>query len=89
MRAHHGQIDPCPGEPGSDGWIIDGSIGAGKFGEIVEFAGESDLLTQRGDATLELQQSHRNRPAVAGRADDQIGVGDCVVEKTSLNPTCR
>lgn len=44
-------------------------------------AREADLLTEGGDAPLELEQTHGHFPAVAGGTDDQVGVGHRIVEE--------
>ena len=81
MRApHHGQTDPCRASRAA--------MAGSSMAPLVRASSVRSSSSRANrpadpasDATLELQQSHRNRPAVAGRADDQIGVGDRVVEK--------
>ena len=49
--------------------------------DLVQLAGEPDLLAERGDPPLEGQRADRDPPAVAGRADDVRRGGDGAVEE--------
>ena len=81
MGAHHGELDAGAFEVGGDRRLVQCPVGLGDLDEVVEFAREADLLSQRGDTALELQQPHRHGPASAGLADDEIRVGHRVVEE--------
>ncbi len=81
MGAHDPQSDPRAGDAFAEVWIVDRTVALGDGDDAVEFAGEADLLPEGGDAAFEGQQTHRDLPSVAGGTDDEVGVGDGVVEE--------
>lgn len=81
VRAQDAQPDPGAGEVGAQQWVVVGT-GALRLGDdVVEFAAEADLLAEGGDAAFEAEGGHRDLPAVAGFADDELGGRAGVVEE--------
>ncbi len=88
MGSHHAQADTGARDAGGDLGIVEGTVAAREIGDRVEFTCETDLLSEGGDAALELQQSHGDLPSVTGLADDVVGIGDRIVEEHLVEFRC-
>ncbi|SKX87750.1 Uncharacterised protein [Mycobacteroides abscessus subsp. abscessus] len=88
IGAHRAQPDAGAHEACGYLRILESSVGSCHLGDRVEFTREAHLLSQRRDATLKLQQPHRDPPTVAGLADDEVGVGGRVVEEDLVEFRC-
>ena len=61
------------GQPVAEHRVVDGAVLLRQRDDAGQLAGEADDLAQHRDAALEAEQRHRDPPAVAGLADDQVG----------------
>src|SRR6187431_1477199 len=82
-RAHAHDLEPDVrlGETLTDERIARRAVLEGERAHPVELAAEGHLLGERRDATLEVEQRHRDLPALARRTQDAVGVGARAVEE--------
>ena len=80
-RPHGLQSGPRPGEAFTDHRVVDCTGVLGDFHQAGQLTRITDLLAEGGDTALEHQRAHRHPPAIAGRPDNQVGVGARIGEE--------